>query len=129
MWRVRRQALDDDLRHWLRRQQVGVERVALFCEADVFNRIGLAAHVARAAELARLRRLNGRGAFAVDLPRAAAEDAFAVRLHPLRHTLEECDFVLVYRAIAPDRHTEHEVTVLAHNVEQHIYDLADRLVP
>src|SRR4030095_7037736 len=29
VWRVRCQALDDGLRRWLRREQVGVERVAL----------------------------------------------------------------------------------------------------
>src|SRR4029453_2086836 len=50
VWRVRCQALDDGLRRWLRREQVGVERVALICEADVFNGVGLAAHITGAAE-------------------------------------------------------------------------------
>src|SRR5262249_14404689 len=128
VWRVRRQALDDGMRRRLRREQIGVERGALGGEADVLDCVGLAAHVARAAELSRFRRLDGRGAFAVDLPRAAAEDAFSVRLHPRRHAFEKGALALVYRAVAPYGDVEHEVAVLAHDVEQHVYDLTARLV-
>src|SRR5262249_18709748 len=112
----------------LRRKQITVERVVPGGEADVCNGIRLGANVARAAELARLRSTLGRGAFAVDPPRAAAKDAFGIGLHPRRHAFEKPDLVIVYRAIAPDRNAEHEVTVLAHDVDQHIHDLTDSLV-
>lgn len=42
--------------------------------------------------------------------------------------LVQRDFVLVDRTVATDRNTEHEITVLAHDVDQHINNLTDCFV-
>ena len=103
----------------------GKDCVVALNEADIFCRVVIA--LVESLRVDRDYSLSKRS-FAEGLPRTSAVDAHRVHVHPCLYVVEDSNFLVVDSSVSAYWHTEKHITVLAHHVDEHAYDLLRTLV-